>query len=495
MLSAAIHGVTVKLQDELKRASPSAAAVEAAALQVLSKSREITTALRRDKSLSFSFDKADAGYHEAVAGVLVAKPGTGAGAAVSEAALEAMLEAYSSLATVCSVTMFQQLVETKQMLTGLVAVIQTRASGAVVHAVFLLSQLALVGPETAQRISLLPGLAEACCRSIAGGRQTGAKSESLALNTALMVNNVSALGGEEAIQALTAHGELVRELGAWLDNASDAETLQRLTGVFNHLSRSIQSARALHAHGIMKALERVTARKVGGSVESHEAYHGLANMAMANIAVRQVKQKNARLDATQKPAVKSVVSFLKLAIEGRQLSGIYFRVYDVLFALDSLSKYNDRDLLGIECGLVDLAVQVTAEWTPGKYSSIFSDAKASTHPVLELSTDILMHLAHSEACNARMHALGLESVLDRLLLTEDQGIVRDHTLKVLYVLRDRKEVKECALKIIQAVNHLQEVSEKYGYSSASSANKHKQMAVWLTAKMRDNAVEVTVPRP
>jgi len=57
----------------------------------------------------------------------------------------------------------------------------------------------------------------------------------------------------------------------------------------------------------------------------------------------------------------------------------------------------------MECGLVDLAVQVTAEWKAGMYAALFSDAKASTHPVLELSTDILKHLAH-RCLSARMWA-------------------------------------------------------------------------------------------
>lgn len=132
-----------------------------------------------------------------------------------------------------------------------------------------------------------------------------------------------------------------------------------------------------------------------------QAYLGLANMAMANIAVRQ-EHHALELHHTQTPAIKSIVGFLKLALEGRPLRGITFRVYDVLYALDSLCKCHERDLIGIECGLVDVAVQVTAQWRPDQFASIFSDAKASTHPVLELSSDILMHLAHSEACRQRM---------------------------------------------------------------------------------------------
>ena len=55
---------------------------------------------------------------------------------------------------------------------------------------------------------------------------------------------------------------------------------------------------------------------------------------------------------------------------------------------------NRASSIGIECGLVDLAVQVTAEWKPGLYAATFSDAQASIYPVLELATNILKDLAH-----------------------------------------------------------------------------------------------------
>ena len=104
------------------------------------------------------------------------------------------------------------------------------------------------------------------------------------------------------------------------------------------------------------------------------------------------------------------------------MSGIRFRTFDVLYALQSLCECHDRDLIGIECGLVDVAVQVMADlalagtrqltvlsWDGGQtgqlVSTLCSDTKeteenvekpqTSTHPVMELSADILMHLAHS----------------------------------------------------------------------------------------------------
>ena len=62
--------------------------------------------------------------------------------------------------------------------------------------------------------------------------------------SALLINNLADMGGEDAVRVLSAHGMLVRELATWLDSAHDAATLQRLTGVFNHLSRS--AVRAPH---------------------------------------------------------------------------------------------------------------------------------------------------------------------------------------------------------------------------------------------------------
>ena len=57
------------------------------------------------------------------------------------------------------------------------------------------------------------------------------QGEELTLNTALLINNLSALGGEEAVGALTADMTLMRHLASWLDQAHDAATLQRLTGM------------------------------------------------------------------------------------------------------------------------------------------------------------------------------------------------------------------------------------------------------------------------
>ena len=85
------------------------------------------------------------------------------------------------------------------------------------------------------------------------------------------------------------------------------------------------------------------------------------------------------------------------------------------------------------------ACRITAEWKPGDYAFTFDRSSSlpqqgpvvsDTHPILELSTDILVHLAKDRACRQRMHQLKLELALQRLLSIEEHGPVRERALKV-----------------------------------------------------------------
>ena len=174
----------------------------------------------------------DEKYLEQVAQLLLADREWRKQVAVSEAALGMMLEAVSELMG-SGVTPLQ-LAGTRNMLPALVRAVEQGAPHLQASGLFLLSQIALAGPATAVEIAALPGLPEVCYAVIIQQNS----SETLTNPTALLLNNLAALGGEDAVRVLSAHGKLVRELAAWLDNAHDAASLQRLTGVFNHLSRS-----------------------------------------------------------------------------------------------------------------------------------------------------------------------------------------------------------------------------------------------------------------
>lgn len=123
---------------------------------------------------------------------------------------------------------------------------------------------------------------------------------------------------------LTDNADLIRLLTGWLTATDDVATLQRLGGVFHHLSRSAKSARTLSDHGALEALRQVSASKQSGSAEACEAFVGLVNMAMANIIVRQQHQVLQIADS-QIGGVRTIVHFLQLALHNRPFSGIFFR--------------------------------------------------------------------------------------------------------------------------------------------------------------------------
>ena len=243
------HGLHSKLLLALQ--GQDAGAIELAARLVLQGSKDLhhdqatrhgapgpaRTALQAGQPLSV-LQAGDEQYLEEVAQLLLAGPAMtpnkawGKKGQVSEAALVMMLEAVSELMG-SGVTPLQ-LAGTRNMLPALVRAVEQGAPHLQASGMFLLSQIALAGPATAVEIAALPGLPEACYAVIIQQNS----SETLTNPTALLLNNLAALGGEDAVRVLSAHGKLVRELAACLDNAHDAATLQRLTGVFNHLSRS-----------------------------------------------------------------------------------------------------------------------------------------------------------------------------------------------------------------------------------------------------------------
>ena len=227
----------------LELESPSSeVAVEQAARLVLQGARDVkkssASALARAGTAAqaaqtpVDMHAVDDKYLESLAQLLLAGRPWGKQGAVSEAALTMMLEAVSELMGNGVAPL--QLAGTRDVLPALVQAVKQGSHGMQTSGLFLLSQIALVGPDTAVEISVLPGLAEACYVVITQDNSP----ETLTNTTALLINNMAALGGEDAVRVLSAHGMLMRELAACLDYANDAATLQRLTGVFNHLSRS-----------------------------------------------------------------------------------------------------------------------------------------------------------------------------------------------------------------------------------------------------------------
>ena len=314
-----------------------------AASSVLNVAESISSSLRPTNA-DFSFQSEDDLYHEIIANILFCGPqekdevvGWGPDGEVPESIVLTVLKAYSAL--VWATPVIQQLAKVTRMIEGLLRAFEqgTGSNGVKPTAAFLLSQIALAGQDIAIRIATLPSLPDACFKALSSTERATlpslpdacfkalssterASKESLANETALLINNLAAMGGRKATIILTANPELMQELGFWLDNSHDAETLQCLAGIFNHLSRSVESASALQAIGVMDHLIAVTKRHtIEGSAVAHEAYVGLANMAMANIAAHQ-QHTVPIVFVSQTKEIKSIVGFLKCAIEKRYAS-------------------------------------------------------------------------------------------------------------------------------------------------------------------------------
>jgi hypothetical protein len=441
------HCALIELVNEIA----SVEAIENAAQHVLHCAQLVADDSNQPK---FLFHPADINYHKTIGGVLNAGPsplgantqGWGVGGVVSEKALDSLLLAYSKLLQCGNRANFRTLADIEDLSTGLMNAFVTGSHQVKTHAAFLLSQLAIAGRKTSVRMATMPGITNACFRALSSCEN--AASETLALDTALFVNNLAALGGHEAAEAISADGQLIKELGHWLEHSNDADTLQRLTGIFNHLSRSVASASALQMHGIRDLLHHLAERQdVTGNADAWIACIGLAHMAQGNIAVCQ-QHTVPELHKTDRSAIQIIMGFLQCALANRPFHGISFRVYDVLYALNSLAKSHQRELIGLQCGLVDVAVKITCDWQPARKAlandcsadllmsgSVYMSEEAPKHiadriQILELSTDILRHLSQSEACRVRMTQQRLETILSRLILVEERGLVREHALQV-----------------------------------------------------------------
>lgn len=84
---------------------------------------------------------------------------------VSELAIEALLEAYANLTSLGG-GLLQQLACHDDLLRGLLVAVRQGSVKAEASAVFVLSQVALSGPEAATEMAFLPGLTEACTAAL-----------------------------------------------------------------------------------------------------------------------------------------------------------------------------------------------------------------------------------------------------------------------------------------------------------------------------------------
>ena len=85
-----------------------------------------------------------------------------------------------------------------------------------------------------------------------------------------------------------------------------------------------------------------------------------------------------------------------------------------------------------------------------------------------------------------MHDLYLESTLDRLLRTEE-GLVKTHALKVLWVLRDHDKAVDSAQLAAAHLDKVREIADQYELAGASGTTSK------LAGRLRQSLVEKGIP--
>ena len=168
-----------------------------------------------------------------------------------------------------------------------------------------------------------------------------------------------------------------------------------------------QSAKMLRRERVMSALVKVLSTAQNCSSGSWKDCQGLAQMALANLIGKGVKNQTefaerglgdltsaqfqeAAKAAASPSAIRSVVQFLQHAMNQQRIHGILLRVYDVLFPLSQLSANPLNHEVMMEAGLVELIVEIVSSWRSRLYNAQFSAERGSTNPVLGLASEIFL---------------------------------------------------------------------------------------------------------
>ena len=91
-----------------------------------------------------------------------------------------------------------------------------------------------------------------------------------------------------------------------------------------------------------------------------------------------------------------------------------------------------------------------------------------------------------------MHQLYLESTLDRLLRTEE-GLVKKHALKVLWVLRDHDQAVKSAQAAVAELDRVRAIADRYQLSGLDPLQARAGASSKLTLRLRNSMTERNLP--
>lgn len=146
----------------------------------------------------------------------------------------------------------------------------------------------------------------------------------------LLINNMTAMGGDTIANHIANHWDLMNELKrSMMLQRRNQLRVRRIASIFHHLSRCDAVASILISSSLPQLLAEVQreCKTVDGRQES-PLHVGLAVLALANLS--PVTGNNCIQD---RACLRLVVKFLNYAKDGKSYHGIFFRVPDILRAL------------------------------------------------------------------------------------------------------------------------------------------------------------------
>ena len=271
----------------------------------------------------------------------------------------------------------------------------------------------------------------------------------------LLINNMTALGGDNIASHVANHWDLMNELKRSLKaDCNNSLRMRRIASIFHHLSRCERAVSILVSNNLPRLLEEVHAAamadiKSADTVRQEFPLHlGLLTLALANLSP---VTRNQGIKCNPR-CLQLIVKFLKHAKDGKSYHGIYFRVADILIALQFLCSDEENTEGLVEGGILDILQQllriVSAPEMLGN-----ERGRVPVQIDVKLLLKLLVNLVQKEDVNQRVVQMKLSAEVEHVRNSSDI-IVRQAASHLLWLIRDRDRCKQICHQVISSIQRM-----------------------------------------